>query len=73
MFGFGSLLFVAGAANFIIELAKIKNTEAVDVILDSGNNGEENPPEQEILDLTEKTTKKRKKEDVGLVEDPFEK
>ena len=71
MFGFGGLLFVLGAANFIFVFARIKDTEAVDVIMESGEASEEAPPEQEILDLSSDKKRRGKQEKSALVEDPF--
>ena len=71
MFGFGSVLLVIGAANFILVLAKIKDTEAVDAIMESGEASEEAPPEQEILDLSSDKKRRGKQEKSALVEDPF--
>ena len=72
MFGFGGVLLIVGAADFIFVFAVIKDREPVDTILES-KSAEEAPPEQEFLDLSENDNKKkkRKKDDTGLVDDPF--
>ena len=72
MFGLGGALLIAGVANFVIELAKIKEREPVDTILENDLQ-DDPPPKQEFLDLSENDNKKkkRKKDDGGLVDDPF--
>ena len=73
MFGFGGLLFVLGAANFIFVFVRIKDTEAVDAIMESGEATDKTQTEQEILNLASDDNKKRrsKKEKSALVDDPF--
>lgn len=72
MFGFGGLLLILGALNFIVELSKIKSTEAVDSIMESGEELKESPLEQEVLDLSSDNKKRRgKKEKSALVDNPF--
>ena len=71
MFGFGGVLLIVGAADFIFVFAVIKDREPVDTIMESRAE-DKTPAEQVVLDLSENDKKKKKrKKDDGLVEDPF--